>query len=133
MGFRGVHDIELSVLDCEASSRSYHPMFGWLGHRSFRTPDAGYRSTCHKTRFPLPNRVPVTEAPAACPTDAPGHDTVLCEDPTGIRREPAHGPRIPMPWHVPQTLPGARALGMQHPAREMVGKLPSRHATGQRP
>lgn len=53
MRFKGVHHIELSVLDYDASIRFFDKMFGWLGYRSFWTLDIGYRSTYYMARFPF--------------------------------------------------------------------------------
>jgi catechol 2,3-dioxygenase-like lactoylglutathione lyase family enzyme len=55
MRFRGVHHVEVSVLDYEDSIRFYDRMFGWLGYKSFWTLDIGYRSTYYMARFPLPH------------------------------------------------------------------------------
>lgn len=55
MRWRGVHHVEFSVLDYEASIGFYDRMFGWLGYRSFWTLDLGYRSTYYVARFPLPH------------------------------------------------------------------------------
>lgn len=53
MRFRGIHHVELSVLDYEGSIGFYDRMFGWLGYRSFWTLDIGYRSTYYMARFPF--------------------------------------------------------------------------------
>jgi catechol 2,3-dioxygenase-like lactoylglutathione lyase family enzyme len=53
MRFKGVHHVELSVLDYEESIKFYDRMFGWLGYSSFWTLDIGYRSTYYMARFPL--------------------------------------------------------------------------------
>jgi catechol 2,3-dioxygenase-like lactoylglutathione lyase family enzyme len=45
MRWKGVHHVEFSVLDYEASLAFYDRMFGWLGYKSFWTLDIGYRST----------------------------------------------------------------------------------------
>lgn len=55
MRWRGVHHVELSVLDYDRSVAFYDRMFGWLGYRSFWTLDIGYRSTYYMARFPLPH------------------------------------------------------------------------------
>jgi len=55
MRWRGVHHIELSVLDYERSIAFYDRMFGWLGYQSFWTLDVGYRSTYYMTRLPIPH------------------------------------------------------------------------------
>jgi len=55
MRFRGVHHVEFSVLDYEASIAFYDRMFGWLGYKSFWTLDVGYRSTYYMARFPWPH------------------------------------------------------------------------------
>jgi catechol 2,3-dioxygenase-like lactoylglutathione lyase family enzyme len=55
MRWRGVHHVEFSVLDYEASVAFYDRMFGWLGYRSFWTLDIGYRSTYYMARFPIPH------------------------------------------------------------------------------
>jgi catechol 2,3-dioxygenase-like lactoylglutathione lyase family enzyme len=53
MRLKGVHHIELSVLDYEASIEFFDRMFGWLGYASFWTLDLGYRSTYYMARFPF--------------------------------------------------------------------------------
>jgi catechol 2,3-dioxygenase-like lactoylglutathione lyase family enzyme len=53
--WRGVHHVEFSVLDYEASIAFYDRMFGWLGYKSFWTLDLGYRSTYYMARFPVPH------------------------------------------------------------------------------
>lgn len=55
MRWRGVHHVEFSVLDYEASVAFYDKMFGWLGYKSFWTLDIGYRSTYYMARFPVPH------------------------------------------------------------------------------
>jgi catechol 2,3-dioxygenase-like lactoylglutathione lyase family enzyme len=55
MRWRGVHHVEFSVLDYEASIEFYDRMFGWLGYASFWTLDIGYRSTYYMARFPVPH------------------------------------------------------------------------------
>ena len=55
MRWRGVHHVELSVIDYERSVAFYDRMFGWLGYASFWTLDIGYRSTYYMARFPLPH------------------------------------------------------------------------------
>jgi catechol 2,3-dioxygenase-like lactoylglutathione lyase family enzyme len=55
MRWRGVHHVEFSVLDYDASVAFYDRMFGWLGYRSFWTLDIGYRSTYYMARFPIPH------------------------------------------------------------------------------
>ncbi|MCJ9428881.1 VOC family protein [Kordiimonas marina] len=55
MRWRGVHHVEFSVLDYEASVAFYDKMFGWLGYKSFWTLDIGYRSTYYMARFPMPH------------------------------------------------------------------------------
>ena len=53
MRLKGVHHVEFSVLDYNASIAFFDRMFGWLGYRSFSTLDIGYRSTYYMARFPL--------------------------------------------------------------------------------
>jgi catechol 2,3-dioxygenase-like lactoylglutathione lyase family enzyme len=55
MRWRGVHHVEFSVLDYDASIAFYDKMFGWLGYKSFWTLDIGYRSTYYMARFPVPH------------------------------------------------------------------------------
>lgn len=55
MRFRGLHHVELSVLDYPASVAFFDRMFGWLGYTSFWTLDLGYRSTYYMARFPFPH------------------------------------------------------------------------------
>ena len=55
MRFRGLHHVELSVLDCPASIALFDKMFGWLGCKSVWTLDLGYRSTHCMARFPFPH------------------------------------------------------------------------------
>jgi catechol 2,3-dioxygenase-like lactoylglutathione lyase family enzyme len=179
MRFRGLHHVELSVVDYEQSIRFYDRMFGWLGYRSFWTLDIGYRSTYYMARFPLPHSyigiqparqggklnpedrstgihhvalwarnkkevdrfyqqfllreaVTVTDRPAAYPEYAPAYHAVFFVDPSGIRWELAHTPRLPMPWEILATMRVAKQLRKQHPewkhhpAREMMRTLPSR-------
>ena len=76
--------------------------------------------------------IDVTDSPRAYPIYAPGYYAVFFTDPTGIRGELAHTPRIPMPWDVWKTLMAAKELRKQHPewrrhpAKEMMRTLPSR-------
>ena len=53
MRFKGVHHIELSVLDYAGSIEFFDKLFGWLGYQSFWTLDIGYRSTYYMARFPF--------------------------------------------------------------------------------
>lgn len=53
MRFKGVHHVELSVLEYEESIKFFDRMFGWLGYKSFWTLDIGYRSTYYMARFPF--------------------------------------------------------------------------------
>ncbi len=53
MRFRGVHHLELSVLDYPASIAFFDKMFGWLGYKSFWTLEIGYVSTYYMARFPF--------------------------------------------------------------------------------
>lgn len=53
MRWKGIHHIELSVLDYEASIAFFDKLFGWLGYKSFWTLDIGYRSTYYMARFPF--------------------------------------------------------------------------------
>jgi catechol 2,3-dioxygenase-like lactoylglutathione lyase family enzyme len=53
MRFKGVHHIELSVLEYDESIRFFDKMFGWLGYKSFWTLDIGYTSTYYMARFPF--------------------------------------------------------------------------------
>lgn len=53
MRFRGIHHVEFSVLDYQASIAFFDKMFGWLGYKSFWTLDIGYRSTYYMARFPF--------------------------------------------------------------------------------
>lgn len=53
MRFKGVHHIELSVLNYEESIAFFDRMFGWLGYKSFWTLDIDYRSTYYMARFPF--------------------------------------------------------------------------------
>jgi catechol 2,3-dioxygenase-like lactoylglutathione lyase family enzyme len=55
MRWRGVHHVEFSVLNYDASIEFYDKMFGWLGYKSFWTLDIGYRSTYYMARFPIPH------------------------------------------------------------------------------
>lgn len=55
MRWRGIHHVEFSVLDYDASIEFYDRMFGWLGYKSFWTLDIGYRSTYYMARFPIPH------------------------------------------------------------------------------
>jgi catechol 2,3-dioxygenase-like lactoylglutathione lyase family enzyme len=53
MRFKGIHHIELSVLDYEESIAFFDKLFGWLGYKSFWTLDIEYRSTYYMARFPF--------------------------------------------------------------------------------
>ena len=53
MRCKGIHHIELSVLEYEASIEFFDRMFGWLGYKSFWTLDIEYRSTYYMARFPF--------------------------------------------------------------------------------
>lgn len=53
MRFKGVHHIELSVLNYDDSIKFFDRMFGWLGYKSFWTLDIDYRSTYYMARFPF--------------------------------------------------------------------------------
>ena len=53
MRVKGVHHVELSVLEYEESIRFFDKMFGWLGYKSFWTLDIDYRSTYYMARFPF--------------------------------------------------------------------------------
>ena len=55
MRFRGVHHVEVSVINYEESIRFYDKMFGWLGYSSFWTLDIEYRSTYYLARPPFPH------------------------------------------------------------------------------
>jgi catechol 2,3-dioxygenase-like lactoylglutathione lyase family enzyme len=55
MRWRGLHHVEFSVLDYDASIAFYDKLFGWLGYKSFWTLDIGYRSTYYMARFPMPH------------------------------------------------------------------------------
>ncbi len=53
MKLKGVHHVEFSVLDYDASIAFFDKLFGWLGYKSFWTLDIGYRSTYYLARFPF--------------------------------------------------------------------------------
>jgi len=53
MRWKGVHHVEFSVPDYDASIAFFDRMFGWLGYKSFWTLDIGYRSTYYMARFPF--------------------------------------------------------------------------------
>ena len=55
MRFRGVHHVEVSVLNYEESIAFYDKMFGWLGYSSFWTLDIEYRSTYYVAKPPFPH------------------------------------------------------------------------------
>lgn len=55
MRWRGLHHVELSVVDYDASVAFYDRMFGWLGYKSFWTLDIGYRSTYYVPSLALPH------------------------------------------------------------------------------
>lgn len=55
MRWKGVHHVELSVLDYADATAFFDRMFGWLGYTSFWSLDLGYRSTYYMARFPLPH------------------------------------------------------------------------------
>ncbi len=76
--------------------------------------------------------VTVTDSPNEYPIYAPGYYAVFFLDPTGIRWELAHTPRIPMPWDVLKTWRMGKKLRKEHPewkhhpAKEMMRRLPPR-------
>lgn len=82
--------------------------------------------------FLLKEGITVTDSPNEYPIYAPGYYAVFFVDPTGIRWELAHTPRIPMPREILRTLRAAKQLRKQHPewkhhpAKEMMRPLPSR-------
>lgn len=82
--------------------------------------------------FLLREKIAVTDIPCEYPIYAPGYYAVFFIDPTGIRWELTHTPRIPMPWDIAKTLRAVRKLRQQHPewkhhpAKEMMRKLPSK-------
>jgi catechol 2,3-dioxygenase-like lactoylglutathione lyase family enzyme len=53
MRWKGIHHVELSVLDYDKSIAFFDKLFGWLGYKSFWTLDIGYRSTYYMARFPF--------------------------------------------------------------------------------
>jgi catechol 2,3-dioxygenase-like lactoylglutathione lyase family enzyme len=53
MRWKGIHHVELSVLDYKASIAFFDRLFGWLGYASFWTMDIGYRSTYYMARLPM--------------------------------------------------------------------------------
>jgi catechol 2,3-dioxygenase-like lactoylglutathione lyase family enzyme len=159
---RGVHHVEVSVINYDESINFYDKMFGWLGFLSFWTLDVEYRSTYYMTKPPFPHsyigiqpaksnqllnyeerapgihhialwakskqevgrfyqdfllreQVSVTDPPEAYPHYAPGYYAVFFLDPSGIRWELAHLPKIPMPWDIYQSLKVAKELKKQHP------------------
>lgn len=76
MRWRGVHHVEFSVLDYDASVEFYDWMFGWLGYKSFWTLDIGYRSTYYMARFPIPHSyIGIQPAKAGEPVDYAGRAT----------------------------------------------------------
>lgn len=68
MRWKGIHHVELSVLDYADSIAFFDRMFGWLGYKSFWTLDLGYHSTYYMARFPSPHSYigiqPATEGSA---------------------------------------------------------------------
>ena len=50
---KGLHHVELSVLEYEESIKFYDKMFGWLGYKSFWTHNIGYLSTYYTAWFPF--------------------------------------------------------------------------------
>lgn len=53
MRMKGIHHVEISVLEYEESVAFFDKMFGWLGYKSFWTLDIEYRSTYYMARFPF--------------------------------------------------------------------------------
>ena len=53
MRLKGLHHLELSVLDYADSVKFFDKMFGWLGYRSFWTLEIGYLSTYYMARYPF--------------------------------------------------------------------------------
>jgi len=80
----------------------------------------------------LKEQIPITDPPREYPIYAPGYYAVFFLDPTGVRWELVHTPRLPMPWQIRKSLRMARALRRDHPewhhhpAKEMLRTLPSR-------
>ncbi len=111
-------------LNHENRATGIHHIALWA--RSKREVDAFYRE------FLLNADVAVTESPDDYPAYAPGYYAVFFVDPSGIRWELAYTPKIPMPWDIIRSLRVAKELRKQHPewkdhpAKEMMRKLPSR-------
>lgn len=55
MRSRGVHHVEVSVLNYDESIKFYDRMFGWLGYSSFWTLGVEYRSTYYVARPTFPH------------------------------------------------------------------------------
>jgi catechol 2,3-dioxygenase-like lactoylglutathione lyase family enzyme len=76
MRWKGVHHVELSVLNYEESIAFFDKMFGWLGYKSFWTLDIDYRSTYYMARFPLfHSYIGIQPAKAGSKLDSDEHAT----------------------------------------------------------
>jgi catechol 2,3-dioxygenase-like lactoylglutathione lyase family enzyme len=53
MRMKGIHHVEISVIEYENSVAFFDKMFGWLGYKSFWTLDINYRATYYMARFPF--------------------------------------------------------------------------------
>jgi catechol 2,3-dioxygenase-like lactoylglutathione lyase family enzyme len=111
-------------LNHEGHATGIHHIALWARNR--REVDQFHRE------FLLKEGITVTDSPNEYPIYAPGYYAVFFVDPTGIRWELAHTPRVPMPWEIFRTLRAAKQLRKQHPewkhhpAKEMMRALPSR-------
>ena len=82
--------------------------------------------------FLLKEGVTETDSPNEYPIYATGYYAVFFDDPTGIHREFACTPSIPMPWEILKILKVAKELRKQltewkqYPAKEMMRTLPAR-------
>ncbi len=94
-------------LNHEERAPGIHHIALWA--RSKREVDKFYQ------QFLLRDQGSVTDPPAAYPHYAPGYYAVFFLDPSGIRWELAHVPKIPMPWEIYQSFKILKELTKQHP------------------
>ncbi len=112
-------------LNYEEHATGIHHIALWAGSR--KEVDSFYRE------FLLKRSIMVTDIPTEYPLYAPGYYAVFFIDPTGIRWELAYTPRIPRPGDILKSLKKGKELQKQHPewkqhpAQEMMRKLPTRN------
>ena len=112
-------------LNYEEHATGIHHIALWAGSR--KEVDSFYQE------FLLKRSIMVTDIPTEYPIYTPGYYAVFFIDPTGIRWELAYTPWIPMPGDILKSLKKGKELHKQHPewkqhpAQEMMRKLPTRN------